>query len=41
MPEITTHIDKRYKSLLDRDSDLDTSGGDDIEIRSDKVMKMR
>jgi hypothetical protein len=38
MPEITTHIDERHKGLLYRDSDL---GEDDIQIRSDKVMKMR
>jgi hypothetical protein len=39
MPEINARINKRHKSLLDRDSNLDTGGEDDIQIRSDKVIE--
>jgi hypothetical protein len=36
MHEITAHINKKHKSLLDHDSDLDTSGEDDIQIEEER-----
>ncbi|KAG0701706.1 hypothetical protein DFH29DRAFT_875725 [Suillus ampliporus] len=35
MPQITAHINKKHKSLLDHDSDLDTSAEDDIQMEED------
>jgi hypothetical protein len=36
MHEITAHIDKKHKSLLDHNRDLDTSGGDDVQIEEER-----
>ena len=35
MPQITAHINKKHTSLLNHDSDLDTSAKDDIQMEED------
>jgi hypothetical protein len=39
MPQITSHINKKHKSLLDHDSDLDTSEEDDIQEDDHETVK--
>jgi hypothetical protein len=36
MPQITAHINKKHKSLLDHKTDLDTSAEDDIQMEEDR-----
>ena len=36
MPQIIAHINKTQRSLLDHDSDLDTSAKDDIQMEEDE-----
>jgi hypothetical protein len=36
MTGLEIHINKKHKSLLDHDSDLDTSGEDDIQIEEER-----
>ena len=36
MLQITAHINKKHKSLLNHDSDIDTSADDDIRMEEDE-----
>ena len=41
MPQITAHINKKHKSLLDHNTDLDTSAEDDIQMEEDRQDHVR